>query len=272
MSKADPGIAVSLGSAFLGYYAHTGFLNGLNEQGIFPGKICGASAGALVASLYASGMQGDELRKFILDRELKKAFIDPGFLYRWIPMLFFGQPTGLLNGKRAIKFLEESLPVSKIEDCSKAELAIAVSNLRKKICPILQEGPLAQAISASCSVPGLFGEQEIAGERYFDGGILHESPLDHYFPDDEIHTIIVHRVDYPNPKKKHFFVHDIFTASHDMFSAEITGYRKREAEFRGKRLIFCDTHHPHPGLLQSQEKKEAFYEKGCETGREIELG
>jgi hypothetical protein len=60
-----------------------------------------------------------------------------------------------------------------------------------------------------------------------------------------------------------------FTASHDMFSAEITGYRKREAEFRGKRLIFVDTQHAHPGLLQSQEKKALFYEKGKETGGSV---
>lgn len=266
MPKSDPGVAVSLGSAFLGYYAHAGFLNGLNEAGIFPGKICGASAGALAASLYAAGVQGDELRDFVMDRNLKKAFIDPGFLYRWFPMLVFGQPVGLLSGKSAIKYFEGKLPVSRIENCPSAELAIAVSNLRKKKCPILKEGPLAQSIVASCSVPILFGEQEIEGERYFDGGILHESPLEHYFEDDGIHTIIVHRVDYPNPKKRYFFIHDIFTASHAMFSAEITDYRKREAELRGKRLIFVDTHHAHPGLLQSQEKKLAFYLKGKETG------
>jgi hypothetical protein len=48
-----------------------------------------------------------------------------------------------------------------------------------------------------------------------------------------------------------------FTASHDMFSAEITGYRKREAEFRGRRLIFVDTQHAHPGrpFFMRKEKR-----------------
>lgn len=268
-TTGDPGVAVSLGSAFLGYYAHAGFLTGLNEQGIFPGKICGASAGALAASLYATGVQGEALKDFVMNRKLKRAFIDFGFLYRWFPMLIFGQPVGLLNGKRAIKYLQEHLPVSDIEDSMEAELAIAVSNLRKKECPMLTEGPLARAIIASCSVPILFGEQEIDGERYFDGGILHESPLEHYFDDEEVHTIIVHRIDYPNPDKRHFFIHDMFTASHEMFSTDIINYRKKEAERRGKRLIFADTHHPHPGLFQSQEEKGRFYESGWNTGLQM---
>jgi len=266
----NPGIAVSLGSAFLGYYAHAGFLTGLNDQGIFPAKISGASAGALTAALYSSGIQKNDLRDFVLNRDLKKAFLDPGFLYRWLPMLL-GKPLGLLSGKRAVHYFEKHLPVSRIEDAPAAELAIAVSNLRKNDCPILKNGPLAPAIIASCAVPVLFGEQEIGGERYFDGGILHESPLDHYLHDDEIHTIIVHRVDYPTSKKPSFSLHNIFTSSHRIFTTEIFDYRKREAERLGKRLVIVDTHHAHPGLLQSQEKKQHFYDQGTTTGKSVAL-
>ena len=57
----NPGIALALGSAFLGIYAHGGFLCGLNKAGVFPGHVAGASAGAMAGGFYASGMRGAEL-------------------------------------------------------------------------------------------------------------------------------------------------------------------------------------------------------------------
>ena len=263
----DPGIALSLGSAFLGYDTHAGFLSGLNQCGIFPGKTSGASAGALAAALYAAGLCDNDLQEFLLSPRFKRAFLDPGFLYRWFPSLVLGQPVGLLSGKNMVNFLTKELPVQQIEDCPNTKLSISVSNLRKQEHPALTTGPLAKAIMASCSVPLLFSEQEINGERYFDGGILQEVPIDHFLDDPEIHTIIVHRVTYPSPKKKRFFfVHDIFTSSHHTLTASILSHQKREAQFRGKKLIFLETTHSHPGIFPKRSLREEFFQSGMETG------
>jgi len=265
--KTDPGIALSLGSAFLGYDTHAGFLSGLNQCGIFPGKTSGASAGALAAALYAAGLRDKELQEFLLSPRFKRAFLDLGFLYRWFPSLVLGQPVGLLSGKNMVKFLTKELPVQQIEDCPNTKLSISVSNLRKQKHPALTAGPLAKAIMASCSVPLLFSEQEINGERYFDGGILQEAPIDHFLGDPEIHTIIVHRVTYPERKKKRFFfVHDVFTASHNTLTSSILTHQKREAQVRGKKLIFLETIHPHPGVFPKRVRREEFFQSGLETG------
>ncbi|YCM46535.1 patatin-like phospholipase family protein [Verrucomicrobiaceae bacterium 227] len=266
-SKTDPGIALSLGSAFLGYDTHAGFLSGLNQCGIFPGKTSGASAGALAAALYAAGIRDTDLQQFLLSPRFKRAFLDPGFLYRWIPMLVLGQPTGLLSGKNMVNFLKKELPVQNIEDCPDAELSISVSNLRKQEHPVLTTGPLANSIMASCSVPLLFSEQEIKGERYFDGGILQEAPIEHFLDDPGIHTIIVHRVNYPGQKKRRFFfIHDVFTASHNTLTASILSFQKREAAMRGKKLIFLETIHSHPGFFPKRARREEFHRIGMETG------
>ena len=37
--RSDPRVALFLGSAFLGIYAHGGFFCGLNEAGVFPSHI-----------------------------------------------------------------------------------------------------------------------------------------------------------------------------------------------------------------------------------------
>ena len=265
--KTDSGIALSLGSAFLGYDTHAGFLSGINQSGIFPEKISGASAGAIAAGLYAAGIQDTALQNFLLAPRFKRAFLDPGFLYRWFPMLVLGQPIGLLSGKNMISYLEKELPVQNIEDCPHSKLSISVSNLRDQKHPALASGPLARSIMASCSVPLLFADQQINGHRYFDGGILQRAPIEHFLDDPEIHTIIVHRVNYPGQKKRRsFFIHDVFTASHNTLTASILSFQRREAKIRGKKLIFLDTIHSHPGFFPKGKQREEFYQAGLATG------
>jgi NTE family protein len=70
--KSDPGVALALGSAFLGMYAHAGFLCGLNQAGVFPGHIAGASAGAMAGGFYAAGLRDSELEAAILCGKLKR--------------------------------------------------------------------------------------------------------------------------------------------------------------------------------------------------------
>ena len=53
--------ALCLNSAFFGFYAHAGFVQGLSEIGYRPDTITGSSAGALVGALYAAGMPPAEM-------------------------------------------------------------------------------------------------------------------------------------------------------------------------------------------------------------------
>ncbi len=81
--KSGGRVAVSLESSFLGFFAHAGFLNSLVDSGIRPSQISGASSGAMVASAYASGLEGDELKGFVLDRKLQRSFREWG-LFRLV--------------------------------------------------------------------------------------------------------------------------------------------------------------------------------------------
>jgi len=149
MAKTDPGLAVSLGSSFLGYYAHSGFLCGLDEIGINPGHISGSSAGAMAGGFYASGFRGKAFEEAILAKKLKSSFADPALCLRWIPMLFTGRVTGFLSGKGTVQYLREHLPVSNIDECEDIKLSISVTDLRAFQSHCLQSGPLAEAIVAS---------------------------------------------------------------------------------------------------------------------------
>lgn len=263
----DPGIALALGSAFLGVYAHGGFLCGLSEAGVHPGHVAGASAGAIAGGFYAVGFRGEKLRDAVLSPVLKSSYPDPGMIFRGAPMFFVGKLTGLMNGKRVIRHLRQELDCERIEDTPSAKLSIAVSDLRKIEGKFLTTGPLAEAIMASCSVPILFTGQTIDGTEYHDGGILHELPMEPFIHDPAIHTIIVHAVS--NPRKtsnKHLGVSSAFSHGHEMLNGALTAYRTKEAEKNGKRVIFVETNHPHPGLLQSAATKRRYFEEGRSTG------
>jgi predicted acylesterase/phospholipase RssA len=261
----DPGIALALGSAFLGIYAHGGFLCGLNKVGVFPGHIAGASAGAMAGGFYAAGMRGDELEAAVLSGALKRSYPDIGMVLRGAPMFFVGRLTGLMNGKRLVKYLERELPVSAIEDTPGVKLKIAVTDLKGHKGIFLNTGPLAQSMMASCSVPILFTDQSIGGTRYHDGGILHELPIDPYINDPAIHTIIVHSISYPTGDGK-LGVSAPFSRGHQMMNDALFAFRRAEAERNGKRVILVETGHPHPGILQTKAAKKRYFEEGELSG------
>ncbi|MGJ8633111.1 MAG: patatin-like phospholipase family protein [Luteolibacter sp.] len=269
-SSADPGIALALGSSFLGVYTHGGFLCGMNAAGIYPGHIAGASAGAIAGGFYAAGLRENALENAVLSATLKRSFADWGMFIRSAPMLFSGRLTGMMHGRKTIKYLTQSLPVQNIEDTPGVKLSIAVANLEKLESTFLTSGSLAQSIVASCSVPILFTGQNISGTTYYDGGITHELPVEPFLTTPEIHTIIVHRIANIEKNKNHLTVSDAFGNIHNMLNNALFDFRKKEAERHGKKVIVMETAHPHPGLFQTKAAKKRFFEAGKQTALNLD--
>jgi len=266
-AKPDPGVALALGSAFLGVYTHGGFLCGLEQAGILPGHVSGASAGALAGGFYAAGVRGEALKQAVLSGGFKRSFLDAGMFYRWAPMVTLGRLTGILNGKRVIRHLRRELPVASIDEIEGIKLQIAVTDLRQQQSHFITRGPLAEAMMASCAVPLLFSEQVIDGIRYSDGGILHELPFEPFVNDPDIHTIVIHSIRYhATRRQKMMKVPAVFSSSHRMLNDALVAFRREQAERLGKRVILMETEHPHPGWLQSAAEKQRYFEEGYRTG------
>jgi len=192
-------VAVTLQSSFLGFSTHAGFLNALLDSGIRPDKISGASSGALVASAYAGGLEQKQLRDFVLDRKLKKSFLEWLTLFR-IPAVFgayLGQ--GVVSGQGALKHLRATLPVSRIEDSTNATLSIGVTNLTRMRGQVIDQGEVAPYIIASCAVAPIIRAQKIDGEFFLDGGFTDSSPFEHWIDDPDIDTIIIHNIEFDPP-------------------------------------------------------------------------
>jgi NTE family protein len=72
--------------------------------------------------------------------------------------------------------LRESLPVERIEDLAVPFQCVAAS-IERAAEHWFTEGPLADAVLASCAVPGLLPPVRIGDEHFLDGGLVHSIPV-----------------------------------------------------------------------------------------------
>jgi len=267
------GVAVTLQSSYLGCFAHAGFMNALLDAGIRPAKISGSSSGAIIASAYAAGLEGDGLKDFILNPRFQRSFFEWRALMRGGAVFAFYQRQGLLRGHRAVKYLRESIPVKRIEDARLAELSIGVTNLTHQKRQLITRGEIAPFIVASCAIPPVIAAQEIEGELYLDGGFTDESPFEQWIENDEIDTIIIHQIESPDPgaklySKKTNFI-SCWSAMHSAAADEFFEARVARAKAAGKRVVIHRTKCPRPKLVASAKLALSNYNLAYEQGGQL---
>lgn len=187
--------ALCLNSSYFGFYAHAGFVQGLHEMEVRPDHVAGASAGAIVAGLYAGGMSPEEIAQEFLSPRLSRVFLEWQAAYR-MPGLMLNRKgiTGAFDGRRIHALLKEFIGDRRIEDCSHPTLALSVANLSAGRTETARSGLIRDYIMASSAMPGLFQAQRIDGDLYWDGGIADPIPFEHWLENDGIRRIIVHQV------------------------------------------------------------------------------
>jgi len=154
---AEQPFTLTMSSGFFGFFAHAGMLLALEEQGLVPARITGASAGALVGCARAAGLSAGETVKVLLALQ-RDDFWDPGL------------GLGLLRGERFRTHLAHLLPVTRFEDCA-LPFAVSVHEWATRQTRVMSRGALVPAVYASCAVPLLFHPQRLDGRLCADGGI-----------------------------------------------------------------------------------------------------
>lgn len=163
MNQNKLGIALAGGGAR--GIAHIGVLKALEENGIFPQYIAGASAGSIVGALYAAGKTPDELLSIAKETNLFKVF-RPGLSL-----------SGLIDISNLQEILAEQIGEDNFETLPK-KLFISVTNLNRGEAQIIESGKIFQAVQASSAIPLLFKPVTIDGEVYIDGGVLKNLPVE----------------------------------------------------------------------------------------------
>ncbi len=161
------GLALSAGGAK--GLAHVGVLQVFEENGIEIDAIAGCSMGSYVGALWACGYSGvdlEELAAEIQDRKKLWKLADPV-----IPPV-----SGLFYGLKAKRLLMKSIGEIRFEDLAR-RLLIVTFDLDTKERLVLREGRIADAVHASCAMPGVIKPVMHGGHRCADGGVVDPVPI-----------------------------------------------------------------------------------------------
>ena len=162
------GLALSSGAAK--GFSHIGVLQVLEENGIEPDVVAGASMGAYVGALWAYGCNGAELEKLARDMEGKWSLwnlIDPVFPPR----------QGFLRGYAVKRRLQQTIGDAQFSDLLRP-LRVLATNLDTLGRVVFSSGDVAAAVHTSVAVPGIFVPVRIGEESFVDGGIVDPLPVD----------------------------------------------------------------------------------------------
>jgi len=164
------GLALGVG---VGYgFCHIGVLKVIEEEKIPIDVIAGSSIGALIASLWACGRSSREIL------EITQEFKDPRYIWGLVDLTF--PRLGFIKGDKLYKFLKKYLGNKTFYDV-RLPLKIVASDVRKKESRVLEQGPLVDAIMASCAMPGVFMPFWLKEEILLDGGIINPLPTEPLF-------------------------------------------------------------------------------------------
>lgn len=159
-------VGLALGSGSGRGWSHIGVLRALQERGIDPVVVSGASSGSLVAAAYAS-RQLDQLEKWA--RSLTKVDV-----WRLLDATFSGG--GMMRGRRLMRAVGEHIGDRAIEDLDYNFGAVAADlNNGKEIW--IRKGSMLGAVRASSGLPGLFTPIYHDERWLIDGGVVNPVPV-----------------------------------------------------------------------------------------------
>lgn len=177
---AEKSFGLALGGGGARGFAHIAILEVLDELGIRPAIIAGTSIGALLGSLYASGMSGREIRAQCDDLFLKRINVLRKLFSHWNDAWFTlkgsmtGSPFSAENIITAL--LPEGMPGTFEE--LKIPLLVVATDFHEQSEYVISRGPLLPAVAASCALPAIFRPIPLDGRILIDGGFVNVVPFD----------------------------------------------------------------------------------------------
>jgi NTE family protein len=172
----EGGTAYVLGGGGVLGAAEVGMLRALLERGICPDLVVGTSVGAINGALVAA-----DPTPAVADRltrvwgELAAGDVFGGSLLGRVGTLVRTR-THLHSRAPLRELLRNHLRAARFEDLPIPFQCVAAS-IERASEHWFTDGPLVDAVLASCAVPGLLPPVEIDGEHYLDGGLVHSIPV-----------------------------------------------------------------------------------------------
>ncbi len=159
-----PLVALVLGAGGSRGFAHVGVIKALEAAGVQADMVVGSSSGAVVASLYAAGMDATAIEQLALKIEDSDL----------IDLTLFGP--GRVRGEALQNYVNKVLDNRSIEDMPHAFAVVATGRVDKRMT-VFNRGNTGLAVRASASIPDVFWPVLIAGVEYVDGGLSSRVPV-----------------------------------------------------------------------------------------------
>ncbi len=190
--KLRIGVVLSSGGG-RGVFAHTGFMQAIEQLHIDVCAVAGCSAGALVGGIYASGAEIQHWSEAIANINPADYWKpDPWWKFMWQMVVRKGRGyTGISDSKTAIDFIRRHIAAQTFDECRMPFYCLAF-NLTYGSKMLFDTGDLAPRIMASAAIPILYRPVEIDGEWFSDGAAIELAPTDAVCCKQNLDILIVH--------------------------------------------------------------------------------
>lgn len=157
--------------------AHIGVLRALEERGLAPNLVVGSSMGSLIAAAWAAGMGAKDMTErglAVRRRDIfQVAHVDMALKRMRSPAVYRREPLdGLIHslvGDLTFEQLTHPLVINTVELNSGMQVLWGLPGLRHV--------RVADAVFASCALPGIFPPREIDGRHFVDGAVVENMPV-----------------------------------------------------------------------------------------------
>lgn len=186
---ARPRVAfIGSGGAIKGI-AHLGVIKAMEELGLVPDILVGASSGAIAGAFLSQGFTADQMidwfrpfyrrqdpdgamkGRYMLGAPTRAQWRSPGWL-----------TSGLFSIDRFERFLRERLPTNDFRQLHRP-LMVTAADVDGRGRVVFGTGyrervPISEAVAASCCVPLLFRPYQIGDRHYMDGEVVRTLSID----------------------------------------------------------------------------------------------
>jgi NTE family protein len=174
-------LALVLGGGGARGLSHIPVLEALDELGVKPVTIAGASIGAAIGAAYAAGMTGREIRRHLLallhnrSEVFRRLFAARAGAFSLFSSAL-GNPVLMDAEKLARLFMPDAVPDT-FEELG-VPLAVMTTDLHARREHVFTTGPLRIALAASMAIPGLMRPVECGPHVLVDGAAVNPLPFD----------------------------------------------------------------------------------------------
>ena len=174
--------ALALGAGGARGLAHIAVFEALDELGVRPVAIAGSSIGAMAGAVYAAGMSGKAIRRYVIDLAHNRAEVWRRLMLAragTIGDMFGGDFTAAMR-LDAEKIVGQFLPDLVPDDFGALgiPLAVVASDLYGRREVAFGTGPLKPALAASIALPTIMRPVMLGERVLIDGGATNPLPFD----------------------------------------------------------------------------------------------